>query len=345
MSAVADMPWLSSALVELQGARAEGRLPHALLITGPRGVGETQLAEHLTRWLLCDQPGEQAACGRCAQCLLMVENDHPDHHRIEPLRDDKGKAKRSIAVAQVRELITDLTLKPLRAAARVAVFHPAELMNDAAQNALLKTLEEPVGTTYLLLLASRPTRLLPTVRSRCSSLTLRAPARGEAEAWLAANGPAGSDWGPLLDLTGGAPVAALELAEEGAAEDLDLVSLVRDLEGAVLALAEGRADPASVAEHFTSVPLPLLLTWIQRLLHQLAQQAAGLSDAGLGGLRGERLQRLLAGIDLHRLYEYSDQVSLARRSEDAPLNRQLQLEALFAPWGRQLVPGQSGASR
>jgi len=325
--------WHAAAVRSLSGARREGRFPHEMLIAGAPGVGKGDLATRIAGWLLCDQPGDElAACGRCDQCRLGASNDHPDLHRIAPLED-----KRNIAVDQVRRLITDLTLKPLRAQARVAIVSPAESMNVAAQNALLKTLEEPVGTTYLMLLAANPIRLLPTVRSRCQPLKLTVPDPATAAAWLAAEGPQGVDWDPLLQFAGGAPLAALALARDGVAEGLALDVLLRDLEEAVVRLVEGRIDPATVAERFAEVPLPMLLTWIQRLLHQLARAAAGL-EASAGAMRAARFQKLRADIDLHGLYEYADGVAALRSAEDVPLNRQLTLEALFAPWGRGLEP-------
>jgi len=327
------LAWHAAAVRSLSGARHEGRFPHALLIAGAPGVGKGELSNRVATWLLCAAPGEElAACGRCDQCRLGVSSDHPDLHRIAPLED-----KRNIAVDQIRRLITDLTLKPLRADARVAIISPAESMNSAAQNALLKTLEEPVGTTYLMLLAANPIRLLPTIRSRCQPLQLTVPDPATAAAWLAAEGPQGVDWAPLLQFTGGAPLAALALARDGVAEGLALDVLLRDLEEGILRLVEGRLDPATVAERFAEVPLPMLLTWVQRLLHQLARAAAGL-EAGSGAMRAARFHKLLADIDLHGLYEYADGVAALRGAEDVPLNRQLTLEALFAPWGRGLEP-------
>jgi DNA polymerase III subunit delta' len=326
-----SLSWLKPAVGSLAAAHEESRFPHALLITGAEGVGKRTLADRAVAWLLCSDPRPaMQACGQCQECALSQGSGHPDAHFISPLED-----KKSIAVDQIRRLIADLTLKPMRAEARVAILTPAESMNEAAQNALLKTLEEPVGITYLILLASNPMRLLPTVRSRCQPLQVAPPDPAVAEAWLREEGPKGVDWAPLLQFVGGAPLAALTLARDGVIEGLAVDELLSDLEEAVTRLTDGRADPASVAERYTNVPLPLILIWVQRLLHQIARAHAGL-EAGFGGLRASRFNQLCAGIDLHGLYEYADGVAALRRSEAAPLNRQLILEALFAPWGRGL---------
>jgi DNA polymerase-3 subunit delta' len=331
MSETTPMTWLESATRSLVRARGEDRFPHALLITGADGIGKRELASRVAAWLLCSDPGaEMRACGRCDECALSAGGGHPDAYLITPLED-----KKSIAVDQIRRLITDLTMKPLRASARVAILTPAETMNEAAQNALLKTLEEPVGTTFLLLLTANPMRLLPTVRSRCQPLQVASPDPEVGLAWLRENGPEGIDWAPLLQFVGGAPVAALTLVRDGVSEGLALHELLSDLEEAVVRLVDGRVDPATVAERYKDVPLPLVLIWVQRLLHQIAMAAAGL-EAGFGGLRASRFHKLCAGIDLHGMYEYADGVAALRRSEAAPLNRLLILEALFAPWGRGL---------
>jgi DNA polymerase III subunit delta' len=331
MSSAALLPWLTGVAAPLTRAEQEGRFPHALLISGAAGVGKRTLALRLAQWLLCSERGpDLTACGRCDQCQLGASGAHPDVHWISPLED-----KRNIAVDQIRELTRDLVLKPLRASARAAILTPADSMNVAAQNALLKTLEEPVGTTYLLLLAANPTKLLPTVRSRCQAVQVPVPDHATAITWLTAQDPTAGGWDPVLEFVGGAPLAALALARDGVSEDLALGELLRDLEEAVIRLADGRLDPATVAARFEKVPLPLILSWIQRLLHQMALAGVG-QEAGIGSLRDHRFHQLCADIDLHGLYEYADGVAALRRSEDVPLNRLLILEALFAPWGRGL---------
>jgi len=171
---------------------ASGRLPHALLLHGPRGVGKLALAERLGQLLLCE--GENRPCGKCDGCRWYLAGTHPDLRRVEPEALAKGvepgeegeegaessskkkKPSLDIKIEQVRALADFLNLRSHRGALRVALLHPAEEMNPNAQNALLKGLEEPPAGAVFILVSHRPHRLLPTVRSRCVKTSSHSPA-------------------------------------------------------------------------------------------------------------------------------------------------------------------------
>jgi DNA polymerase-3 subunit delta' len=229
------------------------RLPHALLLHGPRGVGKLELAERMVQFLLCEHADTaQRPCGRCDACRWYLAGNHPDVRRVEPeavakqpaeAGEEEGAeagtrespARRSkpsiiITVDQVRELADFLNLRSHRGGVRVALVHPAEEMNANAANALLKGLEEPPAGAMFILVSHRPARLLPTVRSRCVAIPVPIPARDVAVAWLKAQGAENPDrW---LAYAGGAPLQALAYAEEAAAWDRLLKSpgLVDDRE-------------------------------------------------------------------------------------------------------------------
>ena len=178
-------PWNEAVLESLKKARQ--RLPHALLIHGPRGVGKLALAEHFAQLLLCEHADPQARpCGRCDACRWYLAGNHPDFRRIEPealaktppadAETEEGteaparRAKQPsivITVEQVRALADFLNLRSHRGALRIALVHPAEDLYPNAANALLKGLEEPPPGAIFILVSHRPARLLPTVRSRC----------------------------------------------------------------------------------------------------------------------------------------------------------------------------------
>jgi DNA polymerase-3 subunit delta' len=202
------------------------RLPHALLIHGARGTGKLALAEHIARFLLCEAADEaRKPCGACEGCRWFLAGSHPDLRRVEPealAREPamdveegdapakKGKPSTEIKVEQVRDLAGFLNLRSHRGRLRVALIHPAEDMNPNAANALLKGLEEPPAGAVFLLVSHRPARLLPTIRSRCVALPVGIPPRGEALAWLSAQGARDPErW---LAYAGGAPLMALEYA-------------------------------------------------------------------------------------------------------------------------------------
>lgn len=145
--------------------------PHALLLVGPRGVGKTTLALDLAAGLLClAQDAAQRPCRTCSACRKVAGDNHADLHLIEP----EG-AGEQIRIGQVQQLASDLALTAMEGRFRIAVITSAQRLNPDAQNALLKTLEEPGPATCLILCADDAAPLLPTVLSRAARLRL-APA-------------------------------------------------------------------------------------------------------------------------------------------------------------------------
>ncbi|HET7361962.1 MAG TPA: DNA polymerase III subunit delta' [Burkholderiales bacterium] len=224
-------PWNEPIFEALK--RTRKRLPHALLIHGPRGVGKLALAERLAQFLLCEHAEPDARpCGKCDGCRWYLGGNHPDFRRLEPeaiakippvdAEEEEGSeapARRTkqpslfITVEQVRSLAGFLNLRSHRGALRVALLHPAEdLYQPNAANALLKSLEEPPAGAIFILVSHRPARLLPTVRSRCVAVPVPIPPQDVALRWLAGQGVQNAErW---LAFAGGAPLQALAYAAE-----------------------------------------------------------------------------------------------------------------------------------
>ncbi len=164
----------------LQRSLAEGRTAHAYLFEGPEGVGKERTAVALAARLLCAkaQPGNLEPCGTCKSCQLFAAGSHPDYHlvhrglhKLHPDRTVRNSKGLFLAVDIVRHfLIEPSTHKPIAAERQVFVVRDAERMNESAQNALLKTLEEPPGDVVLILVSASADRLLPTIRSRCARI-------------------------------------------------------------------------------------------------------------------------------------------------------------------------------
>ncbi len=133
------LPWHAAACDKLTAAVAAGRLPHGLLLQGPAGVGKERFASALAAALFCTgRDARLEACGACPECLLSKAGTHSDMHWVRPPED-----KKAIGVDQVRAACEKLAMTSMRRGYRVAIVVPAEKMTPAAQNALLKTLEEP----------------------------------------------------------------------------------------------------------------------------------------------------------------------------------------------------------
>jgi DNA polymerase III subunit delta' len=155
----------------LRDAIAADRLHHALLFAGPRGVGKRATADALARFLFCEAPERGDSCGRCESCVRLSAGTHPDLHVVEP---GGGERKtKSIAIEQVRELQIALGRRPMIAPRRIAIVDDAESTTVPAQNALLKTLEEPPGRGLLVLVSENAAALTVTVRSRCQRVPFR----------------------------------------------------------------------------------------------------------------------------------------------------------------------------
>ena len=243
-------------------AARSARLPHALLVYGPRGIGKLALAERISQTLLCESSGRRP-CGSCDGCRWFRGGNHPDFRRVEPeaiaklppTDPEENEVKKpkqpsiQIKIEQVRELANFLYVRSHRGAMRVALVHPAEDMNENASNALLKGLEEPPAGAMFILVSHRPAQLLPTIRSRCVALPVPIPPREAALEWL--SGQAIKDAERWLAYAGGAPLRALDYAAE--AESL---SRLLKAPGPV----EVREDLERLAEALQKIALDRALT-------------------------------------------------------------------------------------
>ncbi|MBN4058996.1 DNA polymerase III subunit delta', partial [bacterium AH-315-J04] len=188
---LADIRHQNHAHRQVQRAISQGRLAHAYIFHGPDGVGKEMFARALAQRLLCDEPTEaaleqssdtktiQQGCGECQECVAVTNNTHPDIHSIyrQLIREhpDSTLRKRKaleLGVDVIRHFIIDkASFTPLRGKIKIFIIREADRITVAAQNALLKTLEEPPGATLIILLATDLSRLLPTTLSRCQVLT------------------------------------------------------------------------------------------------------------------------------------------------------------------------------
>ena len=166
---------------QLDGECARRGLSHAYIISGPAGSGKRTLAGLLSAALVCSGNGD-VPCGKCSGCKKAMAGIHPDISAI-------GTDGKDVTVAQVRALRSDAYIKPNEAGRKVYVIHRAQSMNQSAQNAMLKLLEEGPPYAAFLLLAENAASLLPTVRSRCQVLTLSPVTPQEARAWIDAHYP------------------------------------------------------------------------------------------------------------------------------------------------------------
>lgn len=300
--------------------RDRERLPHALLLHGMAGVGKRRLALSLAEWLLCERPLGSSACGLCASCHWLAQDGHPDLRIVEPRSDDAetGKSKRSkqmIAVDDVREAMEMLALSSHQGGWRVVLIQPAEAMNPAAANALLKTLEEPPPRVMLILVSHQPRRLLPTVLSRCQRVAVPRPEPSLALAWLEEHSLTDAE-GLLLE-AGGAPLLALEHAN---ADRMAQRQRLLD------ALATPEIQDWCELAHDMQQNLTEAWGWLLRWTCDLIACRAG-ADVRFFPSHAAQLRALALSAHPVRLWDLYQELLGAGRRLQHPLNAQLLLES------------------
>ena len=285
-----------------------GRIPHAVLLAGPPGVGKRAAAH----WIAANSLG-------ISDATLPVHGveppEHADLHWIAPPED-----KQSIGIEQIRELVHEMSLTSYAGGGKVAVIEPANAMTVNAANSLLKTLEEPPGDALLILVADRVGKLPATIFSRCQRIDLAPPGERAALAWLDRLQP-GAAWVDALRVAGGAPLAAI-----GALDDLETsTTMGRDLN----ALGRGTGSPVEVAARWTKIGPAFVLNWLaqQMKLAAIANSAGRSHAAGLA-IEDSVLRRM----DRRNLFCYLDIINGLRGQPGGSFNVQVTFEGLLIDW-------------
>lgn len=308
-------PWAQRSFERVLRVLDGGRLGHGLLICGPEKLGKRQLMQALIARLLCTEAGAaQAACGVCRSCRLLAAGTHPDYHEVTLLPNDKGVLKKEIGVDQIRGISQILGLTAQLGGAIVAAVHPADALNRAAANALLKTLEEPQDGRYLLLLTSKPHRLPATVRSRCQRIEMCLPDRDEARQWLQQQHGSGVDVQRALALAEGHPGRADDFLRHGGLALFDSVS--RDL----LGLARSQLTLSEVCKHWMD----------EQLAERLAVAVIWIRQQTVDQVRAGKLQSARFAAQ----YRWAQEANQVRQQLDTPLRSDLLLADLLDQWSK-----------
>jgi DNA polymerase-3 subunit delta' len=309
------LPWHITLQSQLHTAWCEKRWPHALLLHGPEGVGKLTLALQLANAILCDRPtSDWLGCGECASCKLLQSSTHPDFLWLTPEED-----KQQISVDQIREACAQLALTSYRRGYKVAIVAPAQQMTMAAANSLLKTLEEPTPNTAMILVTSRLGALLPTIRSRCQQVAVRAPRNDVAREWLATTGKTVSP--QLLSFANGAPLRALALA------DGRFETLWQEVTNDITTLTAGGQDVTHIAKRWAEKDFIDRLICVDHWIGSRVRVAiAGTADP----ITGTPLPTGARQLNISRLYGCLDRVrALQAQLTRTALQRELAADTLL----------------
>lgn len=325
--------WQKPQLQQLM--HASNQLHHALLLIGPTGTGKHGFAVSFAKALLCHQPTvEFLACEHCSSCHWFLEGTHPDFRLIEPEDIDnpddapkkKSAKKRHISVAQIRQLIDYLGLSSHQVnARRVILISPAEFLNIASANALLKMLEEPPANTLFILVTSQIQRLLPTIISRCQKIDMPKPTKIEALAWLQMQQINYVEM--ALDYAGGAPLLAVELAEQ-----------VESASTIVKQLSQGaKLDPFATAPILLGLGMERALETLQKWIFDLMSFKLT-QDLRYHSAYSNAFQVLSKSVNLKLLLNFQDKLVEAKKTADHPLSNEVQLENILLQYTQLFKP-------
>ncbi|MBA3695635.1 MAG: DNA polymerase III subunit delta' [Methylotenera sp.] len=319
-------PWHLEVWKKLQ--QDSQRLPHALLLHGQAGIGKYDFALNLSRALLCSNPTEEVfACEACSSCNWFIEGNHPDFNLLSPAQEadsedetvtaKKTKKKTQISVSQIRELASFTCLSSHRSdGVRIILIHPAEALNTASANALLKMLEEPSPGVVFILVSHQIQRLLPTILSRCHKIAMPIPNGSDAMAWLSTQGINNAE--AQLDYLEGSPIKVMEQQNEFSQlkEVWRLLALGENLQPHIgaLALVANSAEFGIIA--------------IQKWLYDVAAMRLSKQIRYHTGL-SKTFQELAEKVHLNRLFDLQKKADELRKLANHPLNHELQMESLL----------------
>lgn len=252
-------PWQHALWQQISQQLRINRLPHALLVSGVKGLAKNTFSQHIVASVLCLSPNEdRSSCGSCHSCQLLEAGSHPDHIEIRP--EERGK---QIKIEQIRNLRDKQQLTPSVSQWKTIVISPADNMNVSSSNSLLKLLEEPQHNTVLILISGHPEKLPITIRSRCQNYHLVSPTPATALDWITHHTDYKADSSTLeklLQLAKGAPLAVIDMLNEGMLEQY------KQIEEDFNLILQNKVNPIVLAATWLKYDLLTVLNQLQYLI-------------------------------------------------------------------------------
>lgn len=323
-------PWQQTQWRQVLQLLKTERLPHAMLLSGNRGLGKADFAIALANALLCQSPAsEHQACGLCKPCQLLAVNTHPDLHYLKPTAATTSRSKNpalSIRIDDIRVLCEKLNQTSQYDGFRVAILNQAEQLTLQAANSLLKTLEEPGRDTLLILVTARVHRLPVTIRSRCQSLRFIVSEETQSLRWLKDKQPDFSEdqRKQSLKLAFSAPLTALAYLQE---------TEYQKILSAAMTASVSNKNSLDYATKLTKFPKVQTLEGMMIWASDLAKlQSCGTETSIINEQCRIELQTLAKKINPQRLYRFVDQLNFNLSHSRIAVNEQLLWENLLLSW-------------
>lgn len=320
-------PWQQETWLRFQQQFEQGSIPHAILLSGQKGIGKWHFAHSLRNFLLCHSPKSNLACGKCRSCQLLSAGSHPDQKVVTT--EDKST---HIKIDQIRELTQFADKTASQGKAKVIIIDPAERLNINAANALLKNLEEPAKDTYFILVSHAVNTVMATIRSRCQHTAMHIPDRELAHQWLVQLNITNAN--TLLDIAGGAPLVARQMVE---GEYLDQLQLFLENLSEVTAEQSTVVD-ISPAIDWVNIELGDITQWWLQVIHRILTYTykPDIQDKSNINQAMNHLLSVAKNCNQLWLHKFSDKLIQIRLQENsgANPNKQLLLEELLLDWQR-----------
>ena len=323
-------PWLKDAWIAIHN---NSKLPHALILKGKGGIGKHDFAMTFAKSYLCQSPLDNyLPCEICSSCHWFPES-HPDFKYIAPVESEDDESykrktirKKNIVIDQIRELSEYLELSAHQEKGkRIVLIEPADALNQAASNALLKILEEPPENTLFILVTSQAQKLIATIRSRCQLLDFRGPSLEEAREFLTVEKITYDE--SLLSFSGGSPFNAIKELENQSERDV-----ITQL------LAQGHhIDVTKVNYGILTQGLDWTVNMIQKwtfdlLLSVHTQQSYYFKK------EEARIHSQAKQLNLDALLTFTNELNELKKIASHPLNQELQLQNIFIKFKQIFEP-------
>ena len=323
-------PWLKDAWIAIHN---NAKLPHALIFKGKGGIGKHDFAMTFAKSYLCQSPLDNyLPCEICSSCNWFPES-HPDFKHIAPIENDDDESykrktirKKNIVIDQIRELSEYLELSAHQEKGkRIVLIEPADSLNQAASNALLKILEEPPENTLFILVTSQAQKLIATIRSRCQLLDFRGPSLEEAREFLTFEKITYDE--SLLSFTGGSPFNAIKELENQSERDVITQHLAQGHHIDVTKvnygiLTQGLDWTVNMIQKWT---FDLLLSFHTQQSYYFKKEEA-------------RIHSQAKQLNLDALLSFANELNELKKISSHPLNQELQLQNIFIKFKQIFEP-------